>query len=145
MVAFDRPYSKGEPPGPFNRETSGKEPRRLIGFWRDEQHPNCPDPQSLIDSTWDADERHAVGAYPRFGTVVIAYMGTAQCRLCRQDNSALEFTDGVYQWPEGLAHYVSELSVRLPDEFENHVAQRLNAFEVHSPSIDWWLVQTRPR
>jgi hypothetical protein len=32
-------------------------------------------------------------------------------------------TDGVYCWPEGLAHYVKEHDVRLPDEFVTHVAR----------------------
>jgi hypothetical protein len=30
-------------------------------------------------------------------------------------------TDGVYCWPEGLAHYINEHDVRLPAEFVAHV------------------------
>jgi hypothetical protein len=28
-----------------------------------------------------------------------------------------DLTDGVWMWPEGLAHYVERHAVRLPDEF----------------------------
>lgn len=37
------------------------------------------------------------------------------------DMGTAEQTDGVYVWPEGLAHYVAEHNVRLPKEFVNHV------------------------
>ena len=32
-----------------------------------------------------------------------------------------ELTDGVYMWPEGLAHYLEKHNVRLPQEFVDHV------------------------
>ena len=36
----------------------------------------------------------------------------------------LELSDGVWLWPEGLAHYVDVHGVRLPDEFVNYAAAR---------------------
>lgn len=118
------------------------EVRRLIGYWRNEQHPEYPDPQSLVDSTWDEDKRHVVYTYLCSGTMVAAYMGLSPCRLCGEHNGALEYTDGVYQWPEGLAHYVSEHSVRLPAEVVAHAIEKLEALEATRPSLDWWLGQT---
>ena len=98
--------------------------RRLIGYWRSEQHPEFPDPQSLVDATWDDDERHMLWAYLSSGTMVVSCMGLSPCRLCGADNGALEYTDGVYQWPEGLAHYVGEHGVRLPSEVVAHAVGR---------------------
>ena len=36
-------------------------------------------------------------------------------------------TDGKYVWPEGLAHYVSEHAVRLPEDFVRHSLGNLRA------------------
>ena len=44
--------------------------------------------------------------------------------LCGKTNGCAEVTDGVYLWPEGLAHYVREHSVRLPDDVLDHIKQR---------------------
>jgi hypothetical protein len=126
----------------YSGETVVMEHRRLIGYWRNEHHPEFPEPQSLADETWDEDERHMVCAYLSSGTVVVSYMGMSPCRLCAEDNGALEYTDGVYQWPEGLAHYVSEHGVRLPEELVAHVLGRLDSLEATSASLDWWLAQT---
>ena len=117
--------------------------RRLIGYWRNEQHPGFPDPRSLVDSTWDEEERDAVWAYLCSGTIAVAFMGKSPCRLCGEDNGAVEYTDGVYQWPEGLAHYVSEHSVRLPGDVVQHAVERLDSLEATRPSLEWWLAQTR--
>ncbi|WP_051551238.1 hypothetical protein [Nocardioides sp. URHA0020] len=116
--------------------------RRLIGYWRNERNPEFPDPHSLIDATWDDDERQTVWAYLTSGTMAVSYMGLSPCRFCGEDNGALEYTDGVYQWPEGLAHYVSEHNVRLPSEVVAHAVERLDALEATTTSLDWWLTQT---
>ncbi|WP_212823110.1 hypothetical protein [Catellatospora sp. TT07R-123] len=44
-------------------------------------------------------------------------MGVSLCRLCGCGNGSAEQTDGEFIWPEGLAHYVEDHRVRLPDEF----------------------------
>jgi len=36
-----------------------------------------------------------------------------------------ELTDGVYVWPEGLAHYLEKHNVRLPQEFVDHVLKSI--------------------
>ncbi|WP_205474835.1 hypothetical protein [Nocardioides sp. SYSU D00038] len=116
--------------------------RRLIGYSRNEQHPELPDPRACVDDSWDDAERHAVWSYFCSGTVVVAYMGNSPCRLCGQDNGSLEYTDGVYQWPEGLAHYVSDHGVRLPDEVVRHAVARLGELKAADSSLDWWLAAT---
>ena len=56
----------------------------------------------------------------------------------------MEFTDGVYIWPEGLAHYLDAHAVRLPQQFVNHAMERLDALDAASVDYDWWKSQARP-
>lgn len=119
--------------------------RRLIGYWRNELHPEYPDPADLVDESWDENERHAVWAYTVGGTMAYSFMGLSPCRQCGKPNGALELTDGVYQWPDGLAHYVMEHAVRLPQEFVDHALSRLDALEAESADPAWWLTETTPK
>jgi hypothetical protein len=66
-------------------------------------------------------DRRVVASYLERGRLVNQYRGLSQCRFCGQSNGSAELTDGLYCWPEGLAHYVNEHEVRLPDEFTAHV------------------------
>lgn len=66
------------------------------------------------------------------------YMGYSPCRLCGMNNGALELSDGVYVWPEGLRHYVVDHDVRLPQEFVSHVATTTEAFETAGRDESWW-------
>ncbi|WP_185444463.1 hypothetical protein [Kribbella qitaiheensis] len=115
------------------------ESRRLIGYWRNEMHPEYPDPKDLVDESWNEDERHVVWAYLCSGTMIMSFMGLSPCRLCGQPNGALEFTDGVYQWPEGLAHYVIDHDLRLPQQVIEHAVAKIDLLEESKASLDWWL------
>jgi hypothetical protein len=97
---------------------------RLIGYWREESDDRWPDPRELVDETWDDRERSLVAAYLEDGFSPWACAGYSHCRICGKANGCAEFTDGVYLWPEGLAHYVREHSVMLPDEVLDHIKQR---------------------
>jgi hypothetical protein len=79
-----------------------------------------PDATMLVDPNWREDERRRVGEYLQRGTRVNQMRGISLCRFCERNNGTAELTDGVYCWPEGLAHYVSEHDVRLPEEFVGH-------------------------
>lgn len=48
------------------------------------------------------------------GTRVRQYMGYSRCRFCGEMNGSAELTDGTYIWPEGLAHYLCDHNMRLP-------------------------------
>jgi hypothetical protein len=65
-------------------------------------------------------------------------MGFSTCRICGRDNGAGEYLDDVVLWPEGLAHYVMDHSVRLPEEIIEHIKRRV----AHDMSLDvdrtWW-------
>ena len=54
------------------------------------------------------------------------------------NNGNLDLTDGVYLWPEGLAHYVREHDVRLPDEFTEHVRRRKALNDSITVDETWW-------
>jgi hypothetical protein len=90
---------------------------RLIGYWDGRAAPDgWPDVCGFVAAVDDPVQR-AVAAYLRSGTVVAAAAGVSRCRLCGAVNGSAEQTDGEhFVWPEGLAHYVDEHSVRLPDE-----------------------------
>jgi hypothetical protein len=112
----------------------------LIGYWRSEHTPDWPDPRVFIDASWDVDERSAVADYLFAGTLLRAYLGYSSCRICGQQNGNLEYTDGRFAWPEGLAHYVDVHGVRLPGSVIEHISsrhQRLHADDLERDE-DWW-------
>lgn len=115
-----------------------------LGYW-DGPHttPGWPDPREFVDPTWDRDERDEVYQYLLQGTVVRAYMGNSTCRFCGERVGSLEFTDRVYAWPEGLAHYVRQHSVRLPSAVVEHVRKTMEHLERLPVDDAWWRDQAR--
>ena len=113
----------------------------LIGYWQSAEHPEWPDPRTLVDPSWDEHERHIVRRYLSSGTIVRAYMGFSTCRLCGKHNGAVEFSDGTFVWPEGLSHYLEEHAVRLPAAIVKHAVQRVNELEDSPVDSEWWLAQ----
>ena len=96
-----------------------------------------PDPRAFIDPTWASSERPVVGEYLERGTLVIEFRGLSPCRICNRHNGSAELSDGVFCWPEGLAHYVKDHQVRLPDEFASHVQGSLNLLsDAPRPTFD---------
>jgi hypothetical protein len=71
-------------------------------------------------------------------------MGLSPCRFCGKHNGSLEYTDHVYIWPEGLAHYLTDHQVRLPDEFVLHVERSMDELDEATVDPSWWLTQTGP-
>jgi hypothetical protein len=59
--------------------------------------------------------------------------------MCDKQNGSGEFTDGTYAWPEGLAHYVYDHKVRLPEEFVRHALRQQDELEAHGTDLAWWL------
>ena len=114
---------------------------RLIGFWRSEHHPRWPNAASFVDSSWDAEERQLVVEHLKRGMMIQAWMGFSACRFCGTANGNLDLTDGVYLWPQGLAHYVDEHAIRLPEEFVEHVPASTRTCP-QKPTGGW--VNTRP-
>jgi hypothetical protein len=111
---------------------------RRIGYWRNETTGDLPDPHDLVDEEWDKREREMAASYLEQGFIPWGAAGSSTCRICGKANGAAEFTDGVFLWPEGLAHYVREHSVRLPDEVLAHIARRFTELESLAIDSDWW-------
>lgn len=125
----------------------------VIGLWCDRAEPYWPDPKDYVDERWEEDERARVVQALRSGSDVRQFRGESTCRICGRLNGASELTDGTYLWPEGLAHYVRDHAVRLPESVEahflHHAAPATNAGPsvlgkatgVDLPEADesWWL------
>ncbi|AEV85767.1 hypothetical protein ACWT_4745 [Actinoplanes sp. SE50] len=91
---------------------------RLVGYWDDPAAPDgWPDVRDFVCADVAAQERDAVIAYLRSGTVVVAMSGISVCHLCGVGNGSTELTDGEHLiWPAGLVHYVESHDVHLPEE-----------------------------
>ena len=109
-----------------------------LGYWVSETTPDWPDPTAFVDPTWDLEERHLVSQYFACGTIAGAFMGRSTCRFCGVANGSLEYTDGVYIWPEGLAHYLEEHELRLPEAVVDHAVTRLDEAQAAAVDDTWW-------
>jgi len=73
----------------------------------------------------DAQMQQATLRYLQQGDLFESCRGYSWCRFCcgaePEQMGAREFTDGIWCWPEGLAHYIKDHNVRLPDEFYRSV------------------------
>jgi hypothetical protein len=101
-----------------------------IGFWADTHSGGRgPDPRLLVDPTWARADRGKLVDYLDSGLTWEAYLGFSYCRfncgIRREEMGAATLTDGSWAWPQGLAHYVAEHKIALPDQFLEHArAQR---------------------
>ena len=115
---------------------------RLIGYWRSDLEPWWPDVHEFVDTGWDARERSMVAAYLQSAVPTpLEYLGYSDCRFCGDENGNCEQTDGTYLWPEGLAHYVTEHNVRLPDEFVAHARSSFGHWPKEIIDDTWWRSQ----
>lgn len=95
---------------------SAEEARFVFQGYTDEWHAA---PRQLV-RTDGADSDSDVVAYLRGGREFESWRGRSFCRFqCGVDGSEMGsrcFTDGVWVWPEGLAHYVEHHLIELPEE-----------------------------
>ncbi len=110
----------------------------LIGYWWSPEEPDWPHPAALIDQDWDEEERRTVATYFRHGTLAASFLGNSCCRICTKDVGCHEFTDGVFVWPQGLAHYIEEHSVRLPQPLIDHALARHAVLETAQANVERW-------
>ncbi|MBZ5710461.1 hypothetical protein [Nannocystis pusilla] len=94
---------------------------RAVGYWRDEWHGDYPEPQALVATDQDPGQLRRIADWLRRGEVFAAWRGLSFCRFdCGIADAHMGsrcLTDGVWVWPEGLAHYVEVHQLLLPDEF----------------------------
>jgi hypothetical protein len=114
-----------------------------IGYWVDVDQPDLPDPANFFDVDWDLNERRAIASYLNGGRPTNTGCGCSPCRVCGAANGFDEFTDGTYLWPEGLAHYVLDHSVRLPNEIVQHILSSTGSTaNVGLVDRTWWIAAT---
>ncbi|MEV6207042.1 hypothetical protein [Kitasatospora sp. NPDC051914] len=110
----------------------------LFGYWHSPETPDLPDPAALVDPDWEMWERSEVADYLEQGHVARQFLGVSRCRICGEVNGSAEFTDGEYLWPSGLAHYVREHAVRLPERITAHILRRTAEWEEVEVDASWW-------
>lgn len=98
----------------------------LLGYWNEKKDfPQLYHPKYLIDCEWEKPNRAKIVEYLRNGIRIHEELGYSHCRfkncLPNEEMGNAELTDGVWIWPEGLAHYVELHYIRLPDEFGKYV------------------------
>jgi len=122
---------------------------KLIGYWNDrlqdgsllgdgslsEQYALYPSPLDLVSPGWLGSEKSSLISYLRSGVMYTESLGWSTCSfLCKNKSvGSRELTDGVWVWPEGLAHYVEVHDVLLPSEFVDHA--RNNGFLIPADVI----------
>jgi hypothetical protein len=112
---------------------------QLIGYWRNDQHPEYPDPNDFVFEPLPEEQRDLLVTALENGARVRFFMGYSTCRICGHLNGTSELTDGEHQWPEGLVHYIKDHNVSLPVEVMNSVCRRYEQLEAASTSLVWWL------
>src|SRR5215469_7143701 len=114
-----------------------------VGLWTDELMrigeggQEWPPVTRFVDENWDQAERDGVVSYLGQGLTAWAMGGHSVCRFCGESNGCAERTDGVYLWPEGLAHYIRDHNVRLPGSVVCHMLTRPADLEPRETD-DWW-------
>lgn len=104
----------------------------LIGYWQSPVDRQWPHPRHLV-AAWEPALRAQIVDYLRRGRTWRRYRGWSYCRFGCGKNGGTEQTDGVYAWPDGLAHYVEVHSVKLPAAFVEHARARDFATPLESP------------
>jgi hypothetical protein len=106
-------------------------PLKLLGYWKAKFSDSYPCPQELEGELAES-VREGLASYLEnppllAGTarpVIRQSIGVSWCRYgCGVANGSTELSDGVWIWPQGLAHYVREHRLaRLPEAFLERVA-----------------------
>lgn len=115
-----------------------------IGYWSAAADDGLPDVARFVDPGWDRAERDRMVDHLTGGAVARAYLGVSECRICGRRNGSLELTDGRHLWPEGLAHYLRDHGVRLPDEVVARLEARRVELEEAAVDESFWRAVALP-
>jgi hypothetical protein len=101
---------------------------KAVGYWHSKEEWKLPDPHDLVDDRWEAEDRARIAHYLENAPRVIPWLGYSFCRFdCGTPPDQMgtcDMSDGLYLWPQGLAHYIRVHHVRLPEEFIEHMRDR---------------------
>ena len=125
---------------------------KLIGCWiASVGDQDLPAPQELVGEL-PGEVRKALVSYLATGLPLVQYRGLSWCRFhCGIESRRMgswDLTDGVWVWPEGLAHYVEVHGVILPDEFVRHALSapsRTKPDTAEKYDFDYWIRWCAPR
>jgi len=108
-------------------------PLKRVGYWYDPDDryaQDYPKPEDCVDKNWDPRERRRVIRYLKAADYGPGYPGSSWCRfgcgISRKKMGYRDKSDGVYIFPEGYIHYLEKHHVRPPEEFLEHVRNRLS-------------------
>jgi hypothetical protein len=103
-------------------------------------------PRHLVDPGWASAEQPQIVRYLSEAPAIAHFCGLSYCRFGCGANGSAERSDGVWVWPEGLAHYLDRHDVRLPEDFVAHMRSRrfrppvqseVKPFAAHQSSAHW--------
>jgi hypothetical protein len=103
-------------------------------------------PRHLVDPGWASEEQPRIVRYLSEAPAIAHFCGLSYCRFGCGANGSAEHSDGVWVWPEGLAHYLARHDVRLPQDFVAHMRSRrfrpaaqseVEPFAAHVSSAHW--------
>src|SRR6218665_1088682 len=118
-----------------------------IGYWQSYNENDLPSPEQFVNMHISADDRSRLISYLQRGKTYVVWRGWSYCRFrCGVPEEHLGhacLTDGTYQWPEGLAHYVQKHQLWLPETFIQHAFNHPHIPEPNpeyalEPDLSWW-------
>ena len=102
-------------------------PHQWYGFWRWEGHDyeELPIIEDAISLSWNPVDKDKIISYLSRSPIVISSMTTSNCLLCTEEVPSLCYhSDGLWLWPDSLAHYVRCHNVALPERFAQVIRER---------------------
>lgn len=134
----------------MQRSTPALAPLEMIGFWKGRLADPYPLPMELPSLGYS--EIEAIADYLEAGNVAEQWRGLSWCRYgCEGHFGSKDLSDGVWLWPEGLAHYIRLHRVALPPAFVEHalgntIALRIDAdtLRARTRSDDVWVAWSAP-
>lgn len=95
-----------------------------IGFWFSKNDIELPFPRINSCNLSEKDKFKVIKFLNDSDHKKAGTFGYSQCRICGIINGSSDIYDDIFEWPEGLSHYVLEHNVGLPKEFVDYVLNK---------------------
>lgn len=122
-----------------------------IGYWASPGDEDSPYPIPVPDTPLSAPDKALLLSYLKGGATLHQYRGSSMCRICGKINGSTEKTDGMFLWPSGLAHYLEDHDVEIPQSLLIHARKHMGVAHVPTDlkpsamfSDDFWLQWSAP-
>jgi hypothetical protein len=119
---------------------------KIIGYWFDptDLPSPYPDPATLCrPGAYKPEVRTHLVRYLQSAPTLESFRGLSWCRFkCGVEDSVMGYRllwDGVWAWPEGLAHYVDRHDLILPEPLLDRVLSRPKIMV----DVNYWLQWSR--